>query len=45
MAPIVTPTPISMTTLTSMVSLLPIYGISAITFVNDADAFTTVNIN
>jgi hypothetical protein len=45
MAPIVTPTPITMTTLNSMVSISPIYGSSSVTFVNQTDAYTTVDIN
>jgi hypothetical protein len=46
MAPLVTPTPITMTTLTSMASLKSsIYKISTVTFNNDANAYITVDIN
>ena len=46
MAPIATSTPITMTTVTTMVSLSSsIYGPSTVTFVNDIQAYTTVDIN
>jgi hypothetical protein len=45
MESIVTPTPITMTILTTMVSILPIYGPSLVTFVDDAQAYKTVDIN
>ena len=46
MAPIVTPTPITMTSpATTMDSISPIYGTSLVTFYNDTDAYTTVDIN
>jgi hypothetical protein len=47
MAPIVNPTPppIIMTTLTTMASLpVSIYGASSVTFVEDLQAYTTVDI-
>jgi hypothetical protein len=43
MEPIVTPSPIPMTILTTMASISPIYGTSTVTFVEDTH--TTVNIN
>jgi hypothetical protein len=45
MAPIVTPTSISMTKLTTIASVLPIYGAGSITFADDTAAYTTVDIN
>jgi hypothetical protein len=46
MAPIMTPTPITMTILATMASILSsIYGTSPVTFLNDTQAYTTVNIN
>ena len=46
MAPIATSTPITMETLTTMASLSsPIYGQSSVTFNNDTQAYTTVNID
>jgi hypothetical protein len=46
MEPIVTPTQITMTILTTMAPLSSsIYGESTITFVNDTDAYKTVDIN
>ena len=46
MAPIVTATPINMTILTTMASILSsIYEPSSVTFVNDTEAYTTVDIN
>jgi hypothetical protein len=47
MATIVTPPiPITMTTLATMTSIpSPIYGTSTVTFIDDIDAYTTVDIN
>ena len=46
MAPIATATPISMTILTTITSLpSSIYGPSTVTFVNDTQAYTTVEID
>jgi hypothetical protein len=46
MAPIVTPTPIPMSILTTMASIASsIYGTSTVTFNNDTVAYTTVDIN
>ena len=45
MAPIVTPNPIIMTTLTMFDPISSIYGPSSVTFVNDTDSYTTDNIN
>ena len=45
MEPKVAPTPITMTILTTMASISPIYGASTVTFVNDTDAYITVDIN
>ena len=45
MAPIVKPSPITMTILTTMASISPIYGTSTVTFDNDTDAYITVDIN
>ena len=46
MEPIVTSTPITMTTLTTVTSLSSsIYGPSSVSFVNDTLAYTTVDIN
>jgi hypothetical protein len=44
MEPIVTPTSITLTTLTSMVSISLIYGTSSVTFANDTLAYTTVDL-
>ena len=45
MAPIVTPAPITMTILTTMSSIpSTIYGASSVTFVEDTQAKTTVDI-
>jgi hypothetical protein len=44
-APIVTPTPITMTMLTTMAPVSPIYGAGSITFAEDTAAYTTVDIN
>ena len=46
MEPIVTPSPIPMSILTTMAPItLSIYGTSTVTFVEDTQAYTTVNIN
>ena len=45
MASIVTPTPITMTPVTGMTSISPIYEASSVTFVEDTKAKTTVDIN
>ena len=45
MEPIVTPTPITMTILTTMASIPSIYVSSPVTFVEDIQAYTSVNIN
>jgi hypothetical protein len=46
MEPIVIPTPISMTTMTTMANISSsIYGTSSVTFADDTVACTTVNIN
>jgi hypothetical protein len=44
MASIVTPSPITMTPVTGMNSISPIYEASSVTFVEDMLAYTTVNI-
>ena len=45
MEPIVIPTQITMTILTAMASIPAIYGTSSVTFVEDTQAKTTVDIN
>jgi hypothetical protein len=46
MEPIVTPTPITMIILTTMASITSsIYGTSSVTFIEDTQAYTTVDIN
>ena len=45
MEPIKTPIPITMTTLTSIVSISPIYGTSSVTFANETQACTIVDLN
>jgi hypothetical protein len=46
MAPNATSTPINMTTVTTMAPLpSSIYGPSSVTFNNDTEAYTTVNID
>jgi hypothetical protein len=41
----VTPTPITMTQVTGMTSISPIYEASSVTFVEDTQAKTTVDID
>jgi hypothetical protein len=46
MAPITTPAPIIMTVLTTIASIASsIYGPSSVYFLNDIEAYTTVDIN
>ena len=45
MEPIVTPSLIPMTILTTMAVISPIYGTSTVTFDNDTQAYTIVNID
>jgi hypothetical protein len=47
MAPITTPTPITMTSPADTITSLPssIYGASNVLFVNDTQAYTTVDID